>query len=274
MMAVRDGLMVIVAVVVGLGASPLGVMAQEDAQADKTGTNPINFTYDARIYNEYQWLNTAGDGHQNLTTFEFRAPLLDAKLQFRLRARYVDIAADVNDDGTDELDDSGFGDIDFRFLTVPYMNMEKKFAIATGLEVFLDTAEEDTLGSGATSLGPQIFAVFFKPFGGLFDLAAPAYQHKISVDEDDGRSEVHQGFVDVFVLKMSKSKTFWTMINPTAIFDYENHTEFLNVDVELGGMLDKVFGTKGHSAYLRPGVQIGSDRPADGSVEVGYKIIW
>jgi hypothetical protein len=270
--------MVLVAVVVGLGASPLGVMAQEDAQAamkgDKTGTNPINFTYDARIYNEYQWLNTAGDGHQNLTTFEFRAPLLDGKLQFRVKARHVDIAADVNDDGTDELDDSGLGDTDIRFLTVPYMNMEKKFAIAAGLEAFLDTAAEDALGSGATSLGPQIFAVFFAPFGGLIDLMAPAYQHKFSVDEDDGRSEVHQGFFDVFFLKMSKSKTFWTLVNPTAVVDYENDTEFLLVDVEVGGMLDKVLGTKGHSAYLRPGVQIGSDRPADGSIEAGYKIIW
>ena len=278
MKAVRNGLMVLMAVVVGLGALPLGAIAQDDAQdamkADKTGTNPINFTFDARIYNEYQFLNTAGDGHQNLTTFEFRAPLLDAKLQFRVKARYVDLAADVNDDGVDEVDESGFGDVDFRFLTVPYMNMEKKFAIATGLEVFLDTAEEDTLGSGATSLGPQIFAVFFKPFGGLFDLAAPAYQHKISVDEADGRSDVHQGFIDVFVLKMSKSKTFWTLINPTAIFDYENNTEFLNVDIEVGGMLDKVFGTKGHSAYLRPGFQVGNDRPADGSIEAGYKILW
>jgi len=53
------------------------VHAQEDAEAaakgdikadmkkDKTGTNPLNFTYDARIYNEYRWLNTVGDGDPN-----------------------------------------------------------------------------------------------------------------------------------------------------------------------------------------------------------------
>jgi hypothetical protein len=253
---------------------PFQAFAEADMKADKTGTNPINFTFDARIYNEYQWLNTEGDGNQNITTAEFRAPLFDGKLQFRLRARYADLAADVNDDGVDELDDSGFGDIDFRFLTVPYMNMEKKFAIAAGLEVFLDTASEDSLGSGATSLGPQVFAVFFKPFGGLFDLMAPAYQHKFSIDEDDGRSDVHQGLFDVFFLKMSKDKQLWALVNPTLILDYENNTEFLLVDVEVGTMLDKYFGTKGHSVYLRPGFQVGADRPADGSVEVGYKIIW
>jgi hypothetical protein len=59
-----------------------GVLAQEETveevekkfKKDKTGTNPMNFTFDARLYNEYQWLNTAGDGGQNITTFEFRAP--------------------------------------------------------------------------------------------------------------------------------------------------------------------------------------------------------
>jgi len=257
---------------------PLQALAEENAQsamqADKTGTNPINFTFDARLYNEYQWLNTEGDGHQNITTLEFRAPLLDGKLQFRVKGRYVDFSADLNDDGNDDLDDSGFGDTDIRFLIVPYMNMEKKFAIATGLEAFLDTAEEDSLGSGATSLGPQVFAVFFKPFGGLFDLISPAYQHKFSIEEDDGRSDIHQGLIDIYFLKMSSDKQRWVLLNPTGVLDYENNTEFLNIDVEVGTMIDKYFGTKGHSVYLRPGFQIGADRPVDGSLECGYKIIW
>ncbi len=46
------------------------------------------------------------------------------------------------------------------------------------------------------------------------------------------------------------------------------------IDVEAGTMLDKYLGTKGHSAYLRPSIGIGGDRPTDGSIEVGYKIIW
>ncbi len=65
------------------GAVSFEAVAEDHAQAamkaDKTGTNPINFTYDARIYNGYQWLNTAGDGNQNITTLEFRAPLLNGK---------------------------------------------------------------------------------------------------------------------------------------------------------------------------------------------------
>ncbi|MGD8530581.1 MAG: hypothetical protein PVG97_06340, partial [Syntrophobacterales bacterium] len=190
MKSLQKSLSIFLMLVFSIGVVSFDVLAQEDPQsdmkADKTGTNPINFTFDARIYNEYQWLNTDGDGNQNITTLEFRAPLVDGKLQFRVKARHLDIKADLNDDGSDDLDDSGFGDTDIRFLTVPYLDMAKKRAIAVGLEVFLDTASEDILGSGATSLGPQVFCVFFKPFGGLFDLVAPAYQHKFSVDEDDG----------------------------------------------------------------------------------------
>jgi len=278
MKSLQKSLSIFLMLVFSIGVVSFDVLAQEDPQsemkADKTGTNPINFTFDARIYNEYQWLNTDGDGNQNITTLEFRAPLMDGKLQFRVKARYADISADLNDDGSDDLDDSGFGDTDIRFLTVPYLDMAKKRAIAVGMEVFLDTASEDILGSGATSLGPQVFAVFFKPFGGLIDLFSPAYQHKFSVDEDDGRSEVHQGLIDIFFLKMSTDKQRWALFDPQIVLDYENDTEFMLIDLEVGTMLDRYFGTKGHSIYLRPSVGIGSDRPTDGSVEVGYKIIW
>ena len=258
--------------------SAQGAEAKDDAKAamkaDKSGTNPINFTYDLRFYNEYQWLNTDGDGHQNISTVEYRMPILDGKWQFRVKARNTMIDADLNDDGTTDLDECGSGDTDFRFLTVPYLDMSKRMALAVGFEIFLDTASEDSLGSGTTSLGPQVFGVFFKPLGGFFDLIAPAYQHKFSVEEDDGRSDVHQGLIDVFALKMSKDKQAWMMINPTFILDYENNQEFMLIDFEVGTMLDKHLGTNGHSAYIRPGIQIGQDRPANASIEVGYKIIW
>ena len=114
----------------------------------------------------------------------------------------------------------------------------------------------------------------FKPFDGLFDLVAPAYQHKFSVHEDSGRDKIRQSVLDVFFLKMSGDKKRWALINPTAIIDYEQHAEFVLIDVEIGTMLDDYLGTKGHSIYLRPSVVVGADRPADGSIEIGYKIVW
>ena len=254
------------------------VQAAEDDQAamksDKTGTNPINFRNDVRLYNEFSWLNTAGDGDQNVSTLEIRTPFADDKWQFRVRARAMDIGADTNNDGVDELNDSGFGDLDFRFLTVPYLDMAKKMAFVVGFETFLDTASENVLGTGTTSFGPQAFLVFFTPFGIKGSLFAPAYQHKFSVDEAAGRSEISQGLIDLFFLKQSKDKLRWALIDPQIILDYETNTEYMLLDIELGTMLDPYLNTKGHSAYIRPALGVGQYRPVDYAIEVGYKVIW
>ncbi|UCC31788.1 MAG: hypothetical protein JSU86_05825 [Phycisphaerales bacterium] len=262
-------------------------------KSDQSGTNPVNFTFDLRIYNEYQWLNVDGDGEQNTTTLEFRVPFADGKWQFRVRARGNYVNADLPDAGRSPgmfsrrhldrrrgflpsldsdpgIDDCGFGDVDFRFLTVPYFSVEKRFAFAAGLEVFLDTAHEDTLGSGSTSLGPQIFLGFFRPFGLPIDGFFPGYQHKFDVDGND----VHQSVIDLYVLKTWKNKTLWMLLDPQIILDYENNTEFCLFDAEFGTMLDDLLGTKGHSFYVRPSAGIGTDRPFDASIEIGYKIVW
>ena len=251
--------------------------AKEDVKAkfekDKTGTNPVNFTFDARLYNEYQWLNTAGDGGQNITTFEFRAPFADGKWQFRSKLRAVDLKADFNDDGTDDVDDFGFGDIDVRFMTIPYINMQKKLAVALGVEFFLNTASEDSLGAGAWTVAPLVFLPIFNPLG-PGSIFVPGYQHKISIDEDDGRSRVHQGLIDFFLVKTFAQNQYWAYIDPQIVLDYENSREFMLVELQGGMMLDKFVGSKGHSIWILPSFGVGSDRPYDFSFEVGYKYIW
>jgi hypothetical protein len=237
---------------------------EEGASEDKTGTNPINFSPEFRIYNEFSELNTADDAQQNVTTLEGRAPLLDGKVQLRVRARYSYLDLDSGSE-------SGAGDTDFRLLTVPYLNKQKALAAAVGMEVFLDTASEDVLGSGNTSLGPQIFFVKFFP-NGLF---APAVQYKFSVDEDSGRSETDQVLIDLNYLRMAADKQSWFFADPQIIIDNENNEEFMIVDLEFGAMMSKwTGGLAGQSVYLRPSFGIGNDRPVDGSVEVGYKFIF
>lgn len=251
--------------------------AKEDVKAtfekDKTGTNPMNFTFDARLYNEYQWLNTAGDGGQNITTFEFRAPFADGKWQFRSKLRAVDLKADFNDDGTDDVDDFGFGDIDVRFMTIPYINMQKKLAVALGVEFFLNTASEDSLGAGAWTVAPLVFLPIFNPLG-PGSIFVPGYQHKISFYEDSGRDQVHLGLIDFFLVKTFAQNQYWAYIDPQIVLDYENSREFMLVELQAGMMLDKFVGSKGHSIWILPSFGVGSDSPYDFSFEVGYKYIW
>jgi len=263
----------------GAASSEANAEALAKNTDDKTGTNPVNFQKDFRIYNEYLWLNTEGDGYQNLTTLEYRTPFADGKWQLRVRAPvYNMVTADFNGDGIDNIDDSGQGDLNFRLLTVPYFKGAN--AVAYAVEVFLDTASEDSLGSGTTSLAPVVFfGHFFKggfgPWqkGGLF---APGLQYKFSIDEDEGRAKTEQAIIDINFLLTSEDGQSWFFAEPQIVFDLENDTEFAIMDIEFGWMMTKWSpDLKGHSFYLRPTFTIGSgsDRPTDYGIELGYKII-
>jgi len=241
-----------------------GFVQAEEAPKDNTGTNPINFTNDFRIYYNYSDLNTSGDGKSHTATLEYRFPISDT-WQFRTRLRGVKKQIDATGNGVDDIDDSGFGDMDMRILNVPYVNMEKKFAFAWGVEAFLDTAD-DSLGGDSTALGPQVFGVFFKPPGGG-TMIAPAYQHVFSIDGED----MHQARLDVFYLYQFKEKFItWLMINPQGVIDYDNdNNASWNLDVEAGKMV-----TKNQSIYLRPGTGIGGHRVFDWDLEIGWKKVW
>jgi hypothetical protein len=147
--------------------------------------------------------------------------------------------------------------------------MPNKRAFALGLEVFLDTASEDELGSGATSLGPQVFYVKFLKRG----LFAPGLQYKFSVDEEDGRSDVDQILIDLNLLIMAGDKQSWFFTDPQIVIDREADVEYAIVDFEFGFMMSKWTDLKGQSIYIRPSVGVGTDRPTDGSIEVGYKMV-
>ena len=251
-------------------AFPSVVFSQEvGEQEDQTGTNPTNFQREFRVYNEYSWLDTAGDGSQNLTTFDYRMPIVDGKWQWRVRGRYNSLSADTNNDGIDNIDGSGFGDLDMRFLTIPILDMAKRRAVAYGVEVFLDTASESALGTGTTALGPQAFFVKFLESG----LFAPGIQYKFSIDEDTGRSDVDQLLIDLNFLKMAGDQQSWFFTDPQLVFDRETKKEFSVVDFEFGWMMSKWTDLRGHSFYVRPSVGIGADRPTDYSIEIGYKIV-
>jgi hypothetical protein len=271
-------LSIFLAAAVLLGPAAGGVRAQEavseeDVKAamakDKTGTNPLNFTFDARLYDEYRWLNTDGDGSQNLVTGEFRMPIAGGKWQFRAKVRNNNLKADFNNDGFNNVSESGFGDTDIRFATVPYFSLEKKLAVFAGVEFFLDTASEDALGAGANSVAPFAFVVFLNAFG-PGTLFVPGYQHTYSVSESTGRSQVNQGLIDLFIVKTWSENKYWGYLDPQIILDYEDHTEFMLIEIQAGMMV----GSGGHSIYAMPSFGVGIDRPYDFSMEIGYKIVW
>jgi hypothetical protein len=212
-----------------------------------------------------------------LTTLEYRTPFAGGKWQFRTRVPVYNIVnADLNNDGMDNINDSGLGDINFRLITVPVLKGAD--GIAVGLEFFLNTASKDSLGSGTTSLAPVVFfGHFFRggfgPWqkGGLF---APGLQYKFSIDEDEGRAKTEQAIIDINFLLTSEDGQSWLFAEPQIVFDQETNADFAIMDIEFGWMMTKWKpDMKGHSFYVRPTFTIGTDRSTDYGLELGYKFI-
>jgi hypothetical protein len=256
------------------------------AQEDNTGTNPVNFTYDFRLYTELAQLPNDG-GSLITNTAEFRLPLgrdianlrgdgpgslfydMGERFQLRTRIPYQNLSIDNPAEapfGTSDV--SGIGDINFRLLSVAYAS--QKLIIAPGLEVFFDTASNDALGSGKTLLAPVVFAVFPGILGGR-SLFAPGYQYVFDVGGDSNRPDVSRSQIDLYFVWLLAEGKNWLIVDPQIILDHENSEELMTVEAEWGFM---IVPTSGISGYLRPGFAIGDIKPYSWNVEIGLKFVW
>jgi len=257
-------------------------LAQQD-ETDNTGTNPINFTYDARFYSETSWLRP-DDASLMTNTFEFRLPLgrdlanltnqkegifndLGSKHQIRMRFPHKSLNT-VDPTTGAPVTVSGPGDLNFRWLYIPYVT--DAIGIATGLEAFFPTATNDALGDGKYVLRPQVFAGFFGLFGNG-SIFAPGLLYLFDVGGDENRASVNQLQMDIFFVWLLAEMRHWFTFNPQPVIDFENNKEYMIVDVEFGYMIPPLPGA---SIYLRPGAGVGADRPFDWTFEIGLKFIW
>jgi hypothetical protein len=187
----------------------------------------------------------------------------------RVRARYQNLSVDnpaAAPFGTSEV--SGIGDFDARVLYMAHTG--KKLMVATGLEAFFDTASNDALGSGKTSLGPVVFTVFPGILGGR-SLFAPGYQYVFDVAGDDANPDISRSQIDLYLVWLLAKGKNWLIVDPQAILDHENDTELGTVEAEWGFMIAPSAGASG---YLRPGIGIGADKPYSWNLEAGLKFVW
>jgi hypothetical protein len=268
-------------VVVGLVMAGLALPAQ--AQEDNTGTNPVNFTYDYRLYTEMASL-PIDDSSLITNTIEARWPLgrdvanlkgvgagspyhdMGSRLAMRLRARHSNLSFELP--GPDTYSVSGIGDLDARLLYLPYVG--NKSILAVGLEGFFDTATNSALGSGKTSLGPTVIGVF-PGLVGRGSLFAPAYQYVFDVAGSDDRADISRSQLDIYFVWALAGGKNWLIVDPQVIFDHEKDTTPALAELEWGFMVAPEVGLSG---WLRPGIGIGADRLYDWNLEAGIKFVW
>lgn len=257
--------------------------SQAEAQAqDNTGTNPVNFSYDFRLISEMQEFE-GGGGSQVINTMEFRWPFgrdianlkgagpgspfydMGSRIGMRMRAKYQTLS--LTDPGGDPFggnEVSGIGDFDMRILGLAYAS--KKVLVAPGLEAYFDTATNDALGAGSTSLVPQIFVGFPGVLGGR-SLFVPGYQYYFDI----GGEDVSRSVIDLyFVWILAKGKN-WLIVDPQLIWDHELNEEFATFETEWGFMIAPSIGASG---YLRPGFGITDPSLYSWNFEYGLKFVW
>jgi len=226
-----------------------------ESEKDQTGTNPVYFTNDFRMFFEHQDLPGGGTFGQQV--YEFNFPYKE-RIQLQYRAFISRLTSAGGGPTT-----TGLSDMTARILWAPWIS--KKYGLGLGLEGFFDTASFSNLGSGRTALGPQVVFVFFLPYGILL---APAYQYKFHVGGNTGTS-ISTSQIDIFTVWRSPKKKHWVKVNPQIIIDHENSKETFILELEAGQIM---FGPL--SSYVRPGVHLGGDRGYDWNVEFGFKVIW
>jgi hypothetical protein len=231
------------------------IQAQEEKE-DNSGTNPIAFTNDFRMYTDIQ--SAPGDVSGTRTTWEFRKPVSQT-WAVRMRAAQVSVSG-----GSGAV--QGMGDIDARVLWTPHVSA--KTAVALGVEGFFNTASEPLFGTGRTAIGPQMFFAWFNCLG-PGTIFAPGFQERFDVGGDSERIDYNQSVIDLYLVWIDPNKKYWAIFDPQIVFDHEAETEFAVIDLEVGQMM---FGPT--SSYIHPGIGVGGDRPLDWSIEFGFKVLW
>lgn len=222
-------------------------------EEDHTGTNPAKFTRTLILYNEFRSLGN--DTAYNEAVFRYIEPV-GKKLKIQLTLPF-----DATDLGGET--EFGFGELSLKFNYRAWLN--EKNALIFNLDTLWPTATHDEFMSGKYVLEPGVtYALFYKQGSMIF---APTLQQKVSYAGTSDRADVNQSVIDLYYV-WKPSKTTWLIVDPQIVRDWEGDTEFGQLEIEYGRVM-----LGGLSAYLRPGIGIGGDRPLEWNVEFGLKVV-
>lgn len=223
--------------------------------------DPTDFTSRIEIRNEYQ--DEQGGGYTNLLISRFDYAV-SKSLALRLEVPVV--THNRERAGFDS--DTGIGNI----LTRISWRAAKgeNYAVVTGSEFILDTATEDTLGSGKHVMAPFAFASI--KLDSMHSVFFPFFQHYFTIGGDDARRDVHFTTIKPVLLTIWPNR-FFTVVEGNFIVNHERADKLgLTLEGELGR-----FVRSDTMIYARPGVGLhGDDVPQvyNWNFEVGLRYLF
>ncbi|MCV2874592.1 hypothetical protein OEZ71_20020 [Defluviimonas sp. WL0050] len=167
------------------------------------------------------------------------------------------------------VDDSfGLGDLNVKFIHVLAVNATRGIAYTAKLS--FDSADRPDLGNGQTVLELSGFYAKFLEDGSI---VAPSLVQTFGLgDEDAGRSKINMTTFDFYYVPKLATEKMFVAFDPALIFDWERDKGYASLTTTFGFPMGKAFGGDSQ-IFIKPQILAGAHRPADWSLQVGYKVI-
>lgn len=228
------------------------------AEEVNNGTNPTLLSTKAGI--QYQYTDFGDGFYSGLMELNYGRPFGEKKnMSLEVTVPFAHGPLDQ---------DLDFGDVSFKFIHVPIVT--PSYGAAYTLELFLDTAARAELGGGQTYVEASAFYARFLDGGSIF---APAVVHQFGLgDEDFGRTKKSQTTIDFYYVPKLPNPNYFMTLDPAIVHDWNTDATFGSLQVTMGMQTGKLFGGDSQ-IFIKPGVFAGGDRPADWSLQVGFKVL-
>ena len=221
------------------------------------GTDPTKLANTA--FGQYKHTDLGVLGNVGLFEFSYGMPI-DQNQRMNVTAKLPVASGVINNDFS-------IGDVSLTFTHIASLNQKRGLAYST--ELIFDTADRAELGLGNSVLKLSAFYVKFLESGGIF---APAIVQQNNISNSTNRASVNNTTIDLYYVPKLKNPGYFITFDPSITADWENDKNFLSLSVTFGRILGKAFG--GNSQiFVKPQILGGSERPADWSLQIGYKVI-
>jgi len=229
----------------------------EERMEINNGTNPTLLTTQAGI--QYQHTDIGSGLHAGQFEAFYTQPFGDGDKAFRLTVPFANSPLES---------DLELGDVSFTYIDVFYLT-EKNGAAFTA-ELFFDTAKRFDNGYGQYALETSVFYAFFLDDGSIF---APAWVQTFGLEHgNEFGIDVNVSTFDFYYVPKLANPNIYLTFDPAVIHDWENDDTFGSLQITFGLLTGKAFGGDSQ-VFVRPGVLFGGDRPADWSIQIGYKVL-
>jgi hypothetical protein len=262
------GILAVSLLVTTLESASAQSAAQDDFADINNGTNPTLLTTQFGIQYQFNQINS------DLNTGVFEAFYTQPFGEGGRRAFRITVPGSDSPFNADPFfggvpgQDFTLGDVSITYIDVFYLT-EKNGAAYT-FELFLDTADQPTAGYGQLAGEFSAFYAFFLNSGAIF---APAWVQTFGLEGGNSEGDdVNQTTLDFYyVPKLANPKYFMTY-DPAIVHNWETDDTFGSLQITFGMLTGRAFGGDSQ-VFVKPGVLLGGDRPADWSLQVGYKVL-